>query len=153
MKSILIAILIAASSIFGACANRRGPERGPAPTPISTPISTPEPTFKEPGKDDVVCDPESGISYVKNQLLISAALDAPKGETERLIKELGAEIVGYIELTNDYQIEFTEDKTLAELEAAADYLDSFPFVQGVTLNLVHELNYDAEAPDIHNYLK
>lgn len=138
MKGILIAILLTVSSVFGAYTNSRGPERGPMPTPISAP----EPTFKEPGEDDVVYDPESGISYVKNQLLISAALDAPEGEIERLCGELGAEIVGFIGLTNDYQIEFTEDKTLAELEAAADYLESFSFVQGVTLNYVHELNFD-----------
>lgn len=137
MKGILIAILLTVSSVFGACTNSRGPERGPMPTPVP-----PELSYKEAGEADIVYDPESGISYVKNQLLISAALDAPKEEIERLCGELGAEIVGFIGLTNDYQIEFTEDKTLAELEAAADYLESFSFVQGVTLNYVHELSFD-----------
>lgn len=145
MKSILIAALVAVSVIAGCRANSRGPERGPMPTPIANPISEPAPpelSYKEPGEDDVVYDPESGINYVKNQLLISAALDAPKGEVERLCGELGAEIVGFIGLTNDYQIEFAEDKTLAELEAAADYLEGFEFIQGVTPNYVHEINFD-----------
>lgn len=141
MKGILIAILLTVSSVFGAYTNSRGPERGPMPTPISTPVP-PEISYKEAGEADIVYDAEHGVSYVKNQLLISAALDAPTGEVERLCGELGAEIVGFIGLTNDYQIEFTEDKTLAELEAAADYLESFSFVQGVTLNYVHELNFD-----------
>ncbi len=143
MKSILIAILVVISLSAG-CRDT-GPVYPPEPVPIANPISEPAPpelSYKEPGEDDVVYDPESGISYVKNQLLISAALDAPKVEVERLVEELGAEIVGYIGLTNDYQIEFAEDKTLAELEAAADHLESFSFVQGVTLNYVHELNFD-----------
>lgn len=100
--------------------------------------------FKEPKPEDIVYDVEHDVSYVKNQLLISAALEAPKEELERLFEELGAEIVGYIEITNDYQIEFPTDKTLDELEAAADYLDSFSFVQGVTLNLILDINTDSE---------
>lgn len=109
-------------------------------------IPTPETMFfKEPNPEDIVYDIEHNVNYVKNQLLISAALDAPNGEVKRLCAELGAEIVGYIALTNDYQIEFTEDKTLEELQAAADYIDSFSFVQSVTLNLVMVMNTDARV--------
>lgn len=95
--------------------------------------------FKEPKPEDIVYDTEHNVSYVKNQLLISASLGAPEAEIRRLVEELGAEIVGYIEITNDYQIEFPTDKTLDELEAAADYLNSFSFVENVTLNLSWEL--------------
>lgn len=104
----------------------------------------PEPPmfFKEPQPEDIVFDAEHGVSYVKNQLLISAELGAPEEEMQRIFDELGAEVVGFIELTNDYQIEFKTDKTLAELEAAANYIDSFSFVQGVTLNLILDINYD-----------
>lgn len=104
----------------------------------------PEPPmfFKEPQQEDIVFDAEHGVSYVKNQLLISAELGASEEEMQRIFEELGAEVVGFIELTNDYQIEFKTDKTLAELEAAANYIDSFSFVQGVTLNLILDINYD-----------
>lgn len=109
--------------------------------------SEPEAFFKQPQSGDVVYDEESGMSYVKNQLLISAALDAPKERIEQIAEELGAEIVGYIELTNDYQIEFSEDKTIKELETAANYIDSFSFINGVTLNLILDLSVDVE-PDV-----
>lgn len=105
--------------------------------------SEPPMFFKEPQPEDIVFDAEHGVSYVKNQLLISAELGAPEEEMQRIFDELGAEVVGFIELTNDYQIEFKTDKTLAELEAAANYIDSFSFVQGVTLNLILDINYDA----------
>lgn len=98
--------------------------------------------FKEPKPEDIVYDAEHNVSYVKNQLLISASLDAPEKKLERLFEKLGAETVGYIEITNDYQIEFTADKTLAELEAAADYLNSFSYIENVTLNLIMEINTD-----------
>lgn len=105
----------------------------------SSTVSEPEAFFKQPAPRDIVYDGETGLRYVKNQLLISAFLDTPKEKIEQLAKELDAEIVGYIEITNDYQIEFLTDKTLDELEAAADYIDSFPFIVSVTLNLSFEL--------------
>lgn len=114
------------------------------PNVSSNSDNPPEPPmfFKEPQPEDIVFDAEHGVSYVKNQLLISAELGAPEAEMQRIFDELGAEVVGFIELTNDYQIEFKTDKTLAELEAAANYIDSFSFVQGVTLNLILDINYD-----------
>lgn len=105
----------------------------------SSTVSKPEPFFKQPKPEDIVYDTEHNVSYVKNQLLISASLGAPEVEIRRLVEELGAEIVGYIEITNDYQIEFLTDKTLDELEAAAEDLNSFSFVENVTLNLSWEL--------------
>lgn len=110
--------------------------------PLHTVTSEPEMFFKEPKPEDIVYDTEHNVSYVKNQLLISASLGAPEAEIRRLVEELGAEIVGYIEITNDYQIEFPTDKTLDELEAAADHLNSFSFVENVTLNLMIETTTD-----------
>lgn len=114
----------------------------PDVSPNSDKPAEPAMFFKEPQPEDIVYDAEHGVSYVKNQLLISAELGAPEEEMQRIFEELGAEVVGFIELTNDYQIEFKTDKTLAELEAAANYIDSFSFVQGVTLNLILDINYD-----------
>lgn len=109
---------------------------------VSTESTEPAMFFKEPQPEDIVYDAEHNVSYVKNQLLISATLGAPELEIRRIIDELGAEIVGFIGLTNDYQIEFAADKTLEELEAAADYLNSFSYVQSVTLNMIMEINTD-----------
>jgi len=44
--------------------------------------------------------------------------------------------VGYLELTEDYQLEFTEDHSYNELEEKMEYLSSLPFVSYVSLNYV-----------------
>ncbi|MDE6088569.1 MAG: hypothetical protein K2G25_09310 [Oscillospiraceae bacterium] len=79
----------------------------------------------------------------KNQLLISVFSETDeKAEMERIIDAIDAEIVGYIELTGDYQIEFRNDKSLEELETVADYLNSYPFVMNVTLNMISDVTAD-----------
>lgn len=92
--------------------------------------------YKEPNPEDIVIDEETGIIYVKNQLLISALPGVSKSIFEAITDDLGADIVGYIGLTNDYQIEFREEKTLEEIQNIAAYIDSFSFVYEVTLNTV-----------------
>lgn len=92
--------------------------------------------YKEPNPEDIIINEETGIIYVKNQLLISALPGVSKSIFEAITDDLGADIVGYIGLTNDYQIEFREEKTLEELQNIAAYIDSFSFVYEVTLNTV-----------------
>lgn len=92
---------------------------------------------------DIVTDEATGIRYVKNQLLVSCALGTDRAAVEGIADQLDAEIVGYIALTCDYQFEWKEDKTTDELQALADQLNSWQFVENVTLNMVSEI-----APDI-----
>ena len=98
--------------------------------------------YSAPSPEEILTDPETGIQYVKDQLLISAAPEAEKNEIERIVKELDAEMIGYIELTNDYQIRFLHDMTIDELQKAADHLNSFPFIYNVTLNLYIETSFE-----------
>lgn len=98
--------------------------------------------FKQPTQEDIIFDTQTGIIYVQNQLLISALPGASKSIFETITDNIGADIVGYIGLTNDYQIEFREQKTLEELQNIADYLESFSFVYEVTLNTVLETDSD-----------
>ena len=92
--------------------------------------------YKAAATEDVVTDEETGIIYVKNQVLVSALQGAPREVFEEIAVEVGAEIVGYIELTNDYQFEFNTDKTMEELNTMIDYLNSFSFVSYASLNIV-----------------
>ncbi|MBQ9382771.1 MAG: hypothetical protein IJT87_00900 [Ruminiclostridium sp.] len=96
--------------------------------------------YKEPDNEDIVTDPETGIRYVKNQLLISAFTEADRNDIESIIGETGAEIVGYIELTNDYQIEFGRDMSVEDLQNIADLFESYPFIGSVTLNIVSDVD-------------
>lgn len=90
--------------------------------------------YKEATVDDIV--EYNGLSAVKNQLLISCNIGTPKEEMEKVCEEVGAEIVGYTEITSDFQIEFKEDKTYEELEEIADYIYGYPFISYISLNLV-----------------
>ena len=90
--------------------------------------------FKEADPDDIVYDEETGLIYVKNQLLVSCKLGTSREEMEDVCEEIGAEIVGYTEITSDFQIEFKEDKTLDDLDEIGDYLYGYPFVSAVFLN-------------------
>lgn len=97
--------------------------------------------FKEPSSDDVVT--YNGIYYVKNQLLVSCELGTSKEEMESVCRDVGAEIVGYIELTSDFQIEFPQDQTPEDLDEVSEYMYShYPFISFISLNTVYELDYD-----------
>ena len=49
---------------------------------------------------------DDGICFVRNQILITAFDNISFAEVAEIANDLNADIVGYIELTNDYQIEF-----------------------------------------------
>lgn len=100
--------------------------------------------YKEASDADIVFNEEYGVSYVKNQLLISAMLGTNKEDVEEAVAEVGAEIVGYIEITSDFQIEFFEDKSLDELVEIAEYLYTYPWANNVTLNLVNEVGIEID---------
>lgn len=95
--------------------------------------------YREVSEEDIVFDEEHGVKYARNQLLISVSPDTAREKIDVIVTEVNAEIVGFIELTGDYQIEFTDDKTLDELSETADYIMAYPFVMNVTLNIIGEI--------------
>lgn len=103
--------------------------------------------FKDLDKEDIVRNEETGIMYVRNQLLISALIGTPKNAIEQIVEDVNAEIVGFIELTNDYQIQFRETKSENELMNLLSYLDSFSFISKVSLNTVIECEDDITISD------
>ena len=99
--------------------------------------TTSELYYKDSTKDDIVTDEKTGISYVKNQLLISCSVGTPndKEKIQKICDEIGAEIVGYIEITSDFQIEFKRDMTYDELMKIANELtEKYYFIESVALN-------------------
>ena len=97
--------------------------------------------FKEPEPENIVYDEEHGLSYVKNQLLISTSPDTDRSKVVEMLStgDYGeVQIVGEIALTGDYQVEFSDDYSLSEMQEIADYYLVFPFVENVTLNIVSE---------------
>lgn len=101
--------------------------------------------IKPAGKDDIVFDKGSGLTYVKNQLLVSIKMGTPdaRKKMEDICKEIGAEIVGSIELTSDYQIEFKSDKSYDELiKIGKELEEKYYFISSVFLNTVIENGTD-----------
>ena len=97
--------------------------------------------FKEPEPENIVYDEEHGLSYVKNQLLISTSPDTDRSKVVEMLStgDYGeVQIVGEIALTGDYQVEFSDDHSLSEMQEIADYYLVFPFVENVTLNIISE---------------
>ena len=89
---------------------------------------------KELHDEDVVFDEVTGFQYVKNQILISAYMGTPREAIEEIVAEIGATIVGYIEITCDYQIEFDDNKTLDELQIIVNYLQGVSYISSASLN-------------------
>ena len=95
----------------------------------------------------------AGFGYVDNELAVTAAAGVSRADMEALAKENGAEVVGCIEKTGDYQWRFDSVKTEEELKALAETLKQKTEIADATLNLCME-GFEASAanaavPDVN----
>lgn len=81
--------------------------------------------------------------YVDSQILITASENAEKKDIERTVQEYGGSIVGYISITNDYQIDFAESRTYEELLGIIDELEDNPDIESAGLNHAGRVSTDA----------
>lgn len=93
-------------------------------------------------KDVLIAD--DGIMYAKNQLNIVGVEGATYKSIENLGKKYGFEIIGYIELTEDFQVKFNEDKSYEELLEIADELEGYKQIESVYVHTVIISDEDAE---------
>ena len=111
----------------------------------NTPETTSELYYKDSTNEDIVYDEKTGLSYIKNQLLISCSVGTPndKEKIQKICDEIGAEIVGYIEIVSDFQIEFKRDMTYDELmKIAKELTEKYYFIERVDLN--YAVRYNSE---------
>jgi subtilisin family serine protease len=87
--------------------------------------------------DEIETD-ENGIEFVKNQFLLTAYNDVAYDDVEALGNEYDADIVGYIELTNDYQFEIEYDVDASDIYQIIDELMDNQLVEYASLNTVIE---------------
>lgn len=107
-----------------------------------TPDNSNEKTFEayyQPISDDDIVF-EGDTNYVNAQILLTAADGVSNKQVEKLIKKQGGNIVGYISISNDYQIEFSNNKTFEELNAIIADLKSNEDVENATLNYASQQN-------------
>ena len=117
---------------------------GPTTTTETTPTLEPTPNgswdedigyvyFKGFTEDDVAYD-GAGVYYVKNQILVSAEKDLTFKDVSEIVFIYNAEIVGYLEMANQYQIETRTDVTLEELNRIITELNENPDISLASLN-------------------
>lgn len=106
-----------------------------------TTVALSEISFKEATADDIETT-DDGIKYVRNQLLISANLDSRYEDVSSLCDEYGFEIVGYLEITKDYQIEFKDSKSFDELNKLILEFAAMDFVSNCSLNYADSVTFD-----------
>lgn len=92
--------------------------------------------FKEITSEDDIVDAGDGIFCVRNQILLTADDTVGFNDISALATELNASIVGFIELTNDYQLEFNEEVDVEYLKSIITQLQEYSFMETAILNIV-----------------
>lgn len=98
-------------------------------------------------KENISTDAETGLSYANNELLITAVTDTPKEKIEKLAASYGGTIVGYIEVTDTFQIQFPQKYTYEELKTIEYSLEQEDIVSFCELNLIIDMDISAYTPN------
>ena len=83
---------------------------------------------------------ESEIKYIDNEVLLVAKNEVSKNEIEALAKDINAEIVGYIEQTGDYQLNFSQAMTEKEVGDLIADLNGNSLIESASFNYVFDID-------------
>lgn len=97
-------------------------------------------------KNEVVYD-DIGFAYVRNQILLMADDNISFQEMSNIANDLNAEIVGYIDILNKYQIEFKFDTNLDYLNSIIDEFRQKPYVESISLNYFFDTEVTSSEDD------
>lgn len=100
-------------------------------------------TFEKTPEENIIVDSDSGLVYANNELLVVAEPKAKKSKIEKLAQEYDATIIGYIEVTGDYQWRLNKTYTEEELNKLIDELNNNELITEVTLNLFYAVEESA----------
>lgn len=132
---LVVLVLIANALVFTGCNSEKHGDLGKI-------------TFKEFTGDDI--EYENDTLFVKSQLLITAPEKYTYSDVEKSVKKYNGNIVGCIEFTNDYQVEFT-DADYDKLIEIKDNLSNDLSGSEVTFHEAFEADMSADYKD--NYDK
>lgn len=116
--------------------------RAARPTRQAVPDHPLEAVF-QPFTADELQPLSDGRYYVDTQIVLTAARGVEKPAIEALAESVGAKIVGYLELSGDYQLQFGESMTAEALTQAAASLEGNALVQRARLHEVYEATADS----------
>ena len=89
--------------------------------------------YKTAYESDVVTAPNE-LPCIRNQFLLSADDTVDFAEVEAYLAQNGAGIVGYIEATNDYQVEMYQDADMADVQELTERIGVQAWVRHIGLN-------------------
>ena len=98
--------------------------------------------------------PESGDAYIKNELILTGSKDSSFKKIKKLAEEMAGEIVGYVSMSNDYQIEFKDEKSKEDLDKIIDEWSDNDLVASVDYHYVYETDgsiFDYSNDEWWNY--
>lgn len=102
--------------------------------------------FKDIQSDDEVeYNENNGIFFVRNQILLTANDGVSFADISSLASYYNAKIVGYIELTNDFQIEFKNDVSIDNLYKIIDELMRNSSIEYASLNTAFDLSPESDT--------
>lgn len=88
---------------------------------------------------------EDGELYVDSQILLTAAGGTSRKEVQKLVKSFDGEIVGYLSVSDDYQVQFPEGKTLDELKEIVEKMQGEEYIEAVSIHQVMHIPEDSVA--------
>ncbi|MCR4847128.1 MAG: S8 family serine peptidase [Eubacterium sp.] len=98
--------------------------------------------------------PESGNAYIKNELILTGSKDSSFKKIKKLAEEMTGKIVGYVSMSNDYQIEFDDEKSKEELDEIISDWSANDLVASVDYHYVYETDgsiFDYSNDEWWNY--
>lgn len=121
------------------------------------PMNTEQKTYDENNIGELYCkavDEEhigssEAVQFMDDELLVVAQDGVAKSYIEELAKKYGAEIVGEIEQTGDYQWQLSDVKTLDELKQLAEQVKKEEAIVSADVNYVSNIGSESVDYDIN----
>ncbi len=105
-----------------------------------------EDCYEKPLQEDAIIVVETtGLMYVKNQLVLTAKDVVQKDEIAELAKQYNGTIVGYLAVSRNYQIEFTVDKSLEELENIVLDIQNSTLIEDCSTHMVLPFSFHMDG--------
>lgn len=96
--------------------------------------------YKEAVSEDDIAYDNDGERYFRNQIIIMASENAVYEDIENFSHTISADIVGYIELTNEYQLEFSYDVDFDFISDILQKIETNPLIYNASVNYIFDLS-------------
>ena len=115
------------------------PEENRVPSQIEDEIYTPNP-------EHIAIDPETGIIYVNNMIIVVFEPGSADDDILSLIQKLNGRVVGKLDVIDQYQIEIP-GRSLADLTRLIEEIEQYDSVMFAHYDMLSEMDVEAWAPN------